>query len=143
MTQTNELLQQIEGFDGILACATNLVDRIDGAAFRRFALKIRFEPLRLAQGWSLVLRTLESLGGHLPEAEIEKASLALAGLGPLTPGDFAAVARRLRLLSAQTTGPQPSIDAFRIIEELKQETALGIRARDSPSVSDFDRLNRA
>jgi SpoVK/Ycf46/Vps4 family AAA+-type ATPase len=133
LTQTNELLQQIEGFDGILACATNLVERIDGAAFRRFALKIRFEPLRPEQGRRLVLRTLGSLGCDLPaEADLEKASAALARVGPLTPGDFAAVARRLRLLSTRTSGSVSPIDAFRIIEELKQETALGIRARRAP-----------
>ena len=134
LTETNELLQQIEGFDGILACATNLVERIDGAAFRRFALKIRFEPLRPEQGWRLVLRTLESLGCDLPaKNDLERASVALAHLGPLTPGDFAAVTRRLRLLSARTSGSPPSmVDAFRIIEELKQETELGIRARRAP-----------
>ena len=134
LTETNELLQQIEGFDGILACATNLIERIDGAAFRRFALKIRFEPLRPEQCWRLVLRTLESLGCNLPAAaDLEKTSSALAHLGPLTPGDFAAVTRRLRLLSAQTSGSLSSVvDAFRIIEELKQETMLGIRARRAP-----------
>ncbi len=45
VTQVNELLVGIERFPGIFACATNLMDTLDQAVFRRFALKIRFEPL--------------------------------------------------------------------------------------------------
>jgi len=123
LTQTNELLQQMEAFDGVLACATNLVERLDRAAFRRFALKIRFDPLRVDQRWSLLLRTIEACDGGLPD-DVDSPSVAarLRRLGPLTAGDFAAVTRRLRLFAGQAAEPVSSkIDAFRVISELEAE----------------------
>ena len=45
VTEVNEMLQGMERFDGIFVCTTNLLDRIDQAALRRFTFKIRFMPL--------------------------------------------------------------------------------------------------
>ncbi len=39
VTQVNELLVQMENFSGLLFCATNLVNSLDAASLRRFALK--------------------------------------------------------------------------------------------------------
>lgn len=49
VTQVNELLVQMETFPGIFVCATNLVDALDQASLRRFALKVEFLPLRTEQ----------------------------------------------------------------------------------------------
>ena len=49
VTEVNEMLQGMERFDGIFVCTTNLLDRIDQAALRRFTFKIRFMPLTAAQ----------------------------------------------------------------------------------------------
>jgi hypothetical protein len=45
VTEVNEMLQQMERHDGVFICTTNLLDRIDQAALRRFTFKIRFKPL--------------------------------------------------------------------------------------------------
>ncbi|MGM0855889.1 MAG: AAA family ATPase [Pseudomonadota bacterium] len=45
ISHTNELLVQIENFDGILLATTNRVDSLDRAVMRRFDLKIEFLPL--------------------------------------------------------------------------------------------------
>ena len=49
VTEVNEMLQGMERFAGIFVCTTNLLDRIDQAALRRFTFKIRFMPLTAAQ----------------------------------------------------------------------------------------------
>ena len=45
VTEVNEMLQGMERFDGIFVCTTNLLDRLDQAALRRFTFKIKFMPL--------------------------------------------------------------------------------------------------
>jgi len=42
----NELLTQMEAFDGIFVCTTNLMDKLDQASLRRFSFKIRFDVLK-------------------------------------------------------------------------------------------------
>jgi SpoVK/Ycf46/Vps4 family AAA+-type ATPase len=42
VTEVNEMLQGMERFNGIFICTTNLLDRIDQAALRRFTFKIKF-----------------------------------------------------------------------------------------------------
>ena len=45
ISHTNELLVQIENFEGILLATTNRVDSLDRAVMRRFDLKVEFLPL--------------------------------------------------------------------------------------------------
>jgi len=45
ISHTNELLVQIENFDGILLATTNRVESLDRAVMRRFDLKVEFLPL--------------------------------------------------------------------------------------------------
>jgi hypothetical protein len=45
VTEVNEMLQGMERYNGIFICTTNLLDRLDQAALRRFTFKIRFKPL--------------------------------------------------------------------------------------------------
>jgi hypothetical protein len=49
VTEVNEMLQGMERFNGIFVCTTNLLDRLDQAALRRFTFKIKFKPLTAAQ----------------------------------------------------------------------------------------------
>jgi SpoVK/Ycf46/Vps4 family AAA+-type ATPase len=49
VTEVNEMLQGMERYRGIFVCTTNLLDRIDQAALRRFTFKIKFNPLTAAQ----------------------------------------------------------------------------------------------
>ncbi len=98
VTQTNELLTQLECFDGIFFATTNLMSRLDGASLRRFSHKIRFGFLQSDQRWALFQQEFTRLGGAANDA------LPLEGavrrLEELTPGDFSAAIRGLRLQDA-------------------------------------------
>jgi transitional endoplasmic reticulum ATPase len=49
ISHTNELLVQLENFDGILLATTNRHDSLDPAVMRRFDLKVTFHPLAPTQ----------------------------------------------------------------------------------------------
>ncbi len=114
MTQTNELLTQMEAFDGVFICTTNLIEQLDAASLRRFAFKVRFDYLTAAQRERLFVQEAVRWGVDLASAE------ALAprtrALERLTPGDYAAAIKRLRLL-----GQAPSAEA--LLEALSAELA--------------------
>jgi len=93
ISQVNELLTQMEDFEGIFIASTNLMDSLDGAALRRFDLKIRFDYLKADQAWAMFQDTARRLGLE-PGPD---APAALRQLGLLTPGDFANVVRQARL----------------------------------------------
>ncbi len=108
VTQVNELLVQVEAFDGVFFCATNLVDQLDVASLRRFALKVEMKPLRAEQRRAMFARVFGDLAADAP-ARLDR-------LDGLTPGDFAAVARQVRLA--------PAGDAERIVDLLRREIDL-------------------
>lgn len=93
VTQVNELLTQMESFDGVLVASTNLMDGMDQAALRRFDVKARFDYLSRAQSIGLLQRHCTDSG--LPEPSDADVA-TLRSLDVLTPGDFAAIARRQR-----------------------------------------------
>lgn len=95
VTQVNELLTQMEAFDGIFICTTNLMEKLDPASLRRFAFKVRFDPLTSDQRWSMFQWELVRLGGAGEEATgLEQ---QVRGLQGLTPGDFAVASRQFDL----------------------------------------------
>ena len=115
VTQVNEFLQQLESFPGIVACTTNLKDDLDAASLRRFVFKIELRPLAQPQARVLLDVTLQRLGGApVPEAEEQYVGSALHALGGSTPGDFAAVVRRMRALGT-------TADARVILAGLEEE----------------------
>ncbi|HET7835230.1 MAG TPA: AAA family ATPase, partial [Variovorax sp.] len=88
VTEVNEMLQGMERFDGIFVCTTNLLDRLDQAALRRFTFKIKFMPLTGEQRERMFVT--EALAGDAAQLTHE-IKLRLARLPQLCPGDFAAV----------------------------------------------------
>jgi SpoVK/Ycf46/Vps4 family AAA+-type ATPase len=100
VTEVNEMLQQMERFEGVFICTTNLFDRIDEAALRRFNFKIRFKPLTARQSERMF--TVEALGGD-SSALMDLHRRALGALPMLTPGDFATVKRQALLLDEVLT----------------------------------------
>lgn len=121
VTLVNELLFAMERFPGIFACATNLMESLDRAVFRRFSLKIRFDPLDPEQRWKLLVSVLGGFGAELPTGSAEHAVRAeLRRLELLAPGDFAAVVKRMRIL-----GVVP--DASVIVRELEDECRVKCR----------------
>ncbi len=125
VTQVNELLVQMEGFRGVFLCATNLYDTLDPAVFRRFALKVRFEPLRPEQRWQMFLATLTEHGISPPrEASCKGTRARLDALDKLTPGTFAAAARGLTLLGG---GYDPDALVAALEEQLRHQPGSAAR----------------
>lgn len=95
VTEVNEMLQGMERFKGIFVCTTNLFDRVDQAALRRFTFKIKFKPLTPVQRESMFITEalLGEAGQFGPELKMR-----LAKLEVLCPGDFAAVKRQIDIL---------------------------------------------
>ena len=90
-SQVNEMLTQIERFEGLMVVSTNLIEALDPAALRRFDLKLKFDYLTLKQRLDFAKQQAEILA--LPSLSEEDLS-QIESLNLLTPGDFAAVARR-------------------------------------------------
>lgn len=112
LTQVNEMLTQMEGFEGILIASTNLMASLDSAALRRFDLKIRFDYLKPEQAWTLFVDTRNQLGiGD----EMNLQSL-IARLDCLTPGDFANVVRQARL--------RPVRSSMTLLQRLRAECEM-------------------
>ncbi|WP_017431207.1 AAA family ATPase [Vreelandella jeotgali] len=76
ISHTNELLVQIENFDGILLATTNRVDSLDRAVMRRFDLKVEFLPLPPAPLRDLLKAVLperdHSRLAALPDAQLDR-----------------------------------------------------------------------
>lgn len=89
----NEMLTQMENFNGLFIASTNLMEGLDQAALRRFDMKIHFDFLLVDQAWKLMQRVAVELGlGSMPESMLHQ----LAQLRNVTPGDFAAIRRQHR-----------------------------------------------
>ncbi len=97
VTLVNQLLSDMEKFDGIFLCATNHFDMLDDASLRRFDLKIQFSPLGSEAAWTLFISVLRKLGGKVPRGKMaDSLRKGISIMGNLTPGDFAQVERRAR-----------------------------------------------
>lgn len=90
ITQVNEMLTQMESFEGIFIASTNFMESLDSATLRRFDLKVRFDWLKPAQIRILVEDMLGDLKLTASETQIEQ----IAQIECLTPGDFANVRRQ-------------------------------------------------
>lgn len=93
VSHVNEMLTQMESFEGILIASTNLMEGLDQAAQRRFDFRAKFDYLLPEQAWQLFLKQCQVMGLAEPD---EALRASLDKLPVLTPGDFAAVSRRSR-----------------------------------------------
>ncbi|WP_269522397.1 AAA family ATPase [Coraliomargarita parva] len=111
--QVNELLTQMERFDGIFIASTNLMDALDPAALRRFDLKLRFGYLNGDQLQGLLSGSCREL--KLPPPR--QADLAaIAALSNATPGDFANCRRQARFRNFRS--------AAELVEAVAQECRI-------------------
>lgn len=117
VTEVNEMLQGMERYQGVFICTTNLIDRLDQAALRRFTFKIQFKPLTAVQRERMFVT--EALGGEAA-ALTPALRTRLAHLDQLCPGDFAAVKRQVEILSAQFA-PEEFLDQLEAEHRLKPE----------------------
>jgi len=112
VTQVNELLTQMEAFEGVFICTTNLMQKLDQASLRRFAFKVKFDFLTAAQRWAMFQQELTRLGGDVKAAG--KWEAPVRQLEQLTPGDFAVASRQFDLWNVEATADE-------LYEQLRRE----------------------
>ena len=84
ITQVNELLQQMENFDGVMIAATNFSKNLDPATMRRFTFKLEFGYLDGAGKRTFFERMFNTRLTEDEAAELDE-------LPNLAPGDFRTV----------------------------------------------------
>ena len=104
----NEFLTQMEAFDGIVICTTNLRNIMDPAMQRRFHIITEFKPLE-EKGIELLLYRYFS-DFVFSQKEIQ----SLSKMDSVTPGDFSSLSGRIRFM------PKEKITGSYIINELLQ-----------------------
>jgi len=124
VTEVNEMLQGMERFNGIFICTTNLLERIDQAALRRFTFKIRFKPLTVAQREAMFVT--EALAGDASRLSADLRA-RLAALDQLCLGDFAAVRRQAVILATE-------MDASEFLAQLEAEHRIKPEVREARSM---------
>lgn len=92
-TQVNELLTQMEEFNGILICTTNLRKILDPAMNRRFHIIVEFKPIT-AEGIRCMLNRYFS-SFEFTDEEIERLERSASA----TPGDFGILAEKIRFIN--------------------------------------------
>ncbi|MEY4713602.1 MAG: hypothetical protein RIS88_3052 [Pseudomonadota bacterium] len=124
VTEVNEMLQGMERFAGVFVCTTNLFDRIDQAALRRFTFKIRFKPMTAPQRERMfVVEALQGDQARLTPPHADR----LKKLDQLCPGDFAAVKRQVTILGAD-------FSAEEFLNQLEVEHRLKPEVREARAV---------
>ncbi len=124
VTEVNEMLQQMERHHGVFICTTNLLDRIDQAALRRFTFKIKFMPLLPEQRERMFVTEALKGNADLLTPDVQR---RLSKLEQLAPGDFAAVKRQTDILAAEF-----SVEEF--LEQLEAEHRIKPEVREQRSM---------
>ena len=124
VSEVNEMLQGMEHFHGIFICTTNLMDRIDQAALRRFTFKIAFQPLSRTQ--RLAHFVTEACAGDTTQLS-QGMEQRLASLDQLCVGDFSVVARQAAILNIQ-------MDPAEFLDQLEAEHRIKPEVRDARGI---------
>lgn len=120
VSQVNELLQQMENFDGVMIAATNFRKNLDPAIMRRFTFKLEFDYLDDAGKKSFFERLFKTT---LTEDEFAE----LKTLRNLAPGDF----RTIRQESFYLDESQTNAD---LIAALREECQLKLDGDKSAKI---------
>lgn len=121
VSMVNQLLQEMERFNGVFICATNLFKDLDIAALRRFTFKVEFLPLLPEQKWNMFVNETGLEVSVLPDHLINSMKIDLDMMPNLTPGDFATIKRQTNILG-KTLSPE------KWIEQLKFEVDNKMKA---------------
>lgn len=117
ISQTNELLRQMENYQGIFIAATNFNTLMDEAAMRRFHMKVEFRSLTLEKLTELYSLKFSQKAGEITQrvkTELERIPL-------LTPGDLNAVWSRISY--------EDRISHEEILSELRNENSFKLRTK--------------
>ena len=110
-SMTNEILTQMDSYSGIVVFATNDVDGLDHAAFRRFQFKIEFLPLTSdgnIKFYNSILKPLISKNNILTDKDIN----CIQDISNLTPGDFAIVKEQCTFMNQSKLTHQQLIESL-------------------------------
>ena len=93
ITQVNEFLTQMEQFDGIVICTTNLRNIMDKAMQRRFHIMVEFKALKDEGVQRLLVK-------YFPQFEFNEEDIRkITKYQSATPGDFGNISSRLRFMN--------------------------------------------
>ena len=120
VTQVNELLHQMENFNGIMVGATNFIKNLDPAVMRRFTFKLGFDYL---DNYGKTLFFERMFNTKLTTAERRR----LEAIENLTPGDFRTVRQSLYYLDEVSNSAR--------LSALEQESSM----KKSPAKQENDR----
>lgn len=109
VTAVNEMLVQMENYEGVFVATTNIMDGLDQASLRRFDLKLKFDYMTQGQVRTMFEQSCKMLG-------IAKPCEDISHLSNLTPGDFAAVLRQARF--------SPVKDSMDLLHRLVSESSI-------------------
>ena len=116
ISQTNELLCQMENFSGILMCATNFQNSMDLAVMRRFTYKVGLDYLK-PEGNELFFDRI--LGPLLKDALTDEDRVRIREIKNLAPGDFKVVFQKYAY--------EGSVSTDDLIRALETEVNFGHR----------------
>lgn len=111
VSQVNTLLTEMENFNGIFAVSTNLIQKLDPAAFRRFTFRLHFDFLE-DSGKEIFYHTYFDPMNAPELTDADRA--ALHAIGRLTPSDFRNVRQQLFYLKDADLTAKELIDALRL-----------------------------
>ena len=112
ISQVNEMLMQMEEFNGIFIATTNLIDSLDKASLRRFDIKIEFKPLNSNQLKEMFIFTCQKLNIKIDNSILDK----VKNLKNITLGDFGMIIRQHKFTKV--------ISSESLYNKLKKETNL-------------------
>ena len=118
VTQVNELLTQMEAFEGLFICSTNIMGDLDTASIRRFDYKIKFDYMTPDQVRLMFHQTLKDHGVRYRMSQ--HWANRLSRYRNLTPGDFATAVRQQHL-SAQPLTAETLYEALGKEAEFKEK----------------------
>lgn len=121
ISEVNEMLVQMEKFEGVFIATTNLMDGLDKACLRRFDLKLEFKALSESQRVKLFEKECKLLGIACQKS----IQTQVARLDYLVAGDFAAVKRQIKFKPLQ--GAKDFYE--RLCEEVKVKDLKGENAK--------------
>lgn len=128
VTQVNQLLKELEAYDGLVALCTNHFQALDTAVLRRLDLKVRFARLRAADAREAFFEACAvlNIGGGEAAAAVLAAPLAEDAY---SLGDFAVVLRQARLRAREPNAAllRDCLEAERRTRGEREGRAIGFR----------------
>ena len=124
ITQVNEFLTQMEKFEGIVICTTNLRNIMDKAMQRRFHIMVEFKALK-DEGVERLL------GKYFPQFDFNEEDIRrISRFQSATPGDFGNLSSRLRFMNQEKVTETYITDELCKMQEEKELGKRSIGFRD-------------